>query len=209
MIHVGLTGNIAVGKSCAAARFEELGAAVIDADRVSRELMEPGAPVYTRVTETFGTEILCKNGTIDRRRLGSIVFASEEKRRLLESIAHPAIHDAIARKIAEKEKISDIVIVDAALMIETGGYKEYDRMIVVACPTASQIARLMSRDGLTESEANARIAAQLSTEEKIRLADYVIDTSGSIESTLEQTDIIYSKLKANISVSKLPHRYQR
>ena len=194
-LHVGLTGNIAVGKSCAAARFTELGAAVIDADGVSHELMEPGAPAYFRVAETFGPEILRGDGTIDRRRLGEVVFASEEKRRFLESIMHPAIHDAIVRKIAEKEKISDVVIVDAALMIETGGYKEYDRLIVVACPPAVQLARLMVRDGLTESEAKARLAAQMPAEEKIRFADHVIDASGSMESTLEQVDAVYQKLR--------------
>ena len=194
MLHIGLTGNIAVGKSRAAERFAELGAAVIDADRVSRELMEPGAPVYSRVTQAFGPEILCGDGTIDRRRLGDVIFASEEKRRLLESIAHPAIHDAIARKIAEKEKVSDIVIVDAALMIETGGYREYDLLIVAACPPALQLARLMARDGLAESEARQRIASQMPTDEKVRFADYVIDTSGSLEFTLEQVDALYLEL---------------
>jgi len=194
MLRIGLTGNIAVGKSCAAARFAELGAAVIDADHISRELMEPGAPVYIRVVEEFGSDILHGDGTIDRRRLGDIVFASEEKRRLLESIVHPAINVAIARKIAEKEKTTNVIIVEAALMVETGGYKEYDRLIVVACSPAKQLARLMMRDGLTESEATARIAAQMPLDEKIRLADYVIDASGSLKSTLEQVDIIYQKL---------------
>ena len=195
MIRIGLTGNIAVGKSCAAARFAELGAAVIDADRVSRELMAPGAPVYFRVAEAFGTEILFDDGTIDRRRLGGIVFASEEKRRLLESIAHPAIREAVAVEIAEKAKISNVVIVEAALMVETGGYKEYDGLIVVACPPAMQIARLAARDGLTESEAKARIAAQMPMDEKIRFADHVIDASGSLESTLGQVDVIYGELR--------------
>jgi len=194
MLRIGLTGNIAVGKSCAAARFAELGVAVIDADLVSRELMEPGAPVYFRVVEGFGTEILRVDGSIDRRRLGDIVFTSEEKRRFLENIVHPAIRDAIDRKIAEYEKISNILIVEAALMVETGGYKEYDRLIVVACSPATQIARLMTRDRLTESEAKARIAAQMPMDEKIRLADYVINSSGSLKYTLEQVDIIYQKL---------------
>ena len=198
MLRIGLTGNIAVGKSCAVTRFAELGAAVIDADRVSHELMEPGSPVYFRVAEEFGPEILRDDGTIDRRRLGGVVFASEEKRRLLESIMHPAIHDAMARIIAGKEKTSKIVIVEAALLIETGGYKEYDRLIVVACSPAAQLARLTTRDGLTESEAKARIAAQMPMEEKIRYADYVIDTSGSLQSTLEQVDAVYHKLSGNL-----------
>jgi len=191
MFRIGLTGNIAAGKSCASARFAELGAAVIDADRVSRELMAPGAPAYFRVAEAFGAEILSGDGTIDRRRLGGIVFASEEKRRFLESIMHPAIYDAIAAKIAEKEKISKIVIVEAALLVETGGYKEYDRLIVVTCPPATQLSRLAGRDGLTMSEAKARIAAQMPMDEKIRFADHIIDTSGSLESTLAQVDSIY------------------
>ena len=194
MLRIGLTGNIAVGKSCASAHFAEIGSAVIDADRVSRELMEPGEPVYFQVVETFGPEILRDDMTIDRRRLGNIVFAAEEKRRLLESIVHPAIRDAVSRKIVEKEKISNIVIVDAALMIETGAYREYDRLIVVACSPDAQLVRLMARDGLTENEAKARIAAQMPTDEKIRFADYVIDTSGSLESTLEQVNAIYKQL---------------
>ena len=194
MLRIGLTGNIAVGKSCASARFAELGVAVIDADLVSRELMEPGAPVYALIVEEFGSNILNSDKTINRRRLGDIVFTSEEKRRLLESITHPAIHDAIARKIAEYGKKSNIVIVEASLMIETGGHKEYDRLIVAACSPVTQLARLMTRDGLTESEAKARITAQMPMDEKIRLADYVIDTSGSLKFTLEQVDIIYQKL---------------
>ena len=194
MLRIGLTGNIAVGKSRVSARFAELGVAVIDADRVSRELMEPGTSVYFRVVEEFGTKILRSDGTIDRRRLGDIVFASEEKRRLLEGITHPTIRDAMARIAAEKEGISDIVIVEAALMIETGGYKEYDRLIVVFCSPSTQLARLIARDGLTESEAKARIAAQMPAEEKISFADYLIDASGSLESTLEQVDAVYRKL---------------
>jgi dephospho-CoA kinase len=195
MLRIGLTGNIAVGKSLASARFAELGAAAIDADSVSRELMAPGTTAYSRVIEAFGAEILSGDGMIDRRRLGSIVFASEKKRRRLESIMHPAIRDAIAAKIAEKEKISNIVIVEAALMVETGGYKEYDRLIVVNCPPAVQLARLVARDGLTESEAKVRIAAQMPMDEKIRFADYIIDTSGSPETTLEQVDTIYRMLE--------------
>ena len=194
MLRIGLTGNIAVGKSCASARFAGLGAAVIDADRISREIMEPGAPAYFRVIETFGSEILSGDGTIDRRRLGGVVFASEEKRHLLESITHPAIRAAIAGEVAEKGKISNIVIVEAALMVETGGYKEYDRLIVVTCPPATQLSRLAARDGLTVSEAKARIAAQMPMDEKIRFADYIIDTSGSLEYTLEQVDGIYRVL---------------
>ena len=194
MLRIGLTGNIAVGKSSVAARFAELGAAVIDADQISRELMKPGAPLFFRMVKEFGTEILSGDGTINRRSLGYAVFASEEKRRLLEGITHPAIHDAIARKIAENEKTSNIVIVEAALLVETGGYSEYDRLVVVTCSPAMQLSRLTERDGLTENEAKTRIASQMPSEEKIRFADYVIDASGSLKSTLDQADIIFHKL---------------
>ena len=194
MLRIGLTGNIAVGKSRAAARFTELGAAVVDADRVSRELTAPGAPLYYRVVEAFGDGILSGDGTIDRRRLGGIVFTSEEKRRLLESISHPAIRDAVSLEIEKKSNISDVVIVEAALLIETGGYKEYDRLIVVVCPPSMQLARLVARDGLSEDAAKARIAAQMPMDEKIRFADHVIDASVSLESTLEQVDAVYRKL---------------
>ena len=198
MLRIGLTGNIAVGKSCVSARFAEFGAAVIDADQISRELMKPGAPLFFRVVKEFGAEILNADGSINRRRLGNAVFASEEKRRLLERITHPAIHNAIARKIAEKKEISNVVIVEAALLVETGGYREYDRLIVVTCSPAVQLSRLMARDGLTENEAKTRIAAQMPSEEKIRFADYVIDASGSLKSTLEQTDIIFQKLTQTV-----------
>jgi len=194
MLRIGLTGNIAVGKSCVSARFAELGAAVIDADNISRELMKPGAPLFFRVVEEFGVEVLNGGGAINRRRLGDAVFASEGKRRLLESIMHPAIHRAIAWKIANAEKTSNIVIVEAALLIETGGFREYDRLIVVTCSPAEQLSRLMARDGFTENEAKTRIAAQMPTDEKIRFADYVIDASGSLKSTLDQADIIFHKL---------------
>ena len=177
-----------------AARFGELGAAIIDADQISRELMKPGAPLFFRVVKEFGAEILNGDGAINRRRLGDTVFASEEKRRLLESIMHPAIRGAIARKIAENEKISHIVVVEAALLIETGGYREYDRLVVVTCSPAVQLARLMARDGLTENEAKTRIAAQMPSDKKIHFADYVIDASDSLKSTLEQADIIFQKL---------------
>ena len=204
MLHVGLTGNIAVGKSCVSARFTELGAFVIDADHVAHELFDYGTPTYKRVVEAFGHDIIHENGTINRTTLGDIVFTSEEKRLLLNSIVHPAVHEAISQKIAERETTTPdgIIIVDAALLVETGRHGEYDRLIVIACDAAQQLERLMSRDHLSEKAAKARIAAQMPMMEKIRLADYVIDTSGTFDSTRKQVENVYRKLlqfSSNIS----------
>ncbi|MDR1727754.1 MAG: dephospho-CoA kinase [Acidobacteriota bacterium] len=196
MPHVGLTGNIAVGKSCASAHFARLGAFVIDADRVAHGLFERGAPTYRRVVEAFGEGVLGEDGEIDRRRLGDIVFASEEKRLLLNGIAHPAVRDAIAGKVAARDAVAPggVVIIDAALLVETGGYRRYDRLIVVACGAEQQLGRLMARDRLSEAAARSRIAAQMPMEEKVRFADYVIDTSGTFDATRAQVEAVYREL---------------
>jgi len=196
MSRIGLTGNIAVGKSSASAHFTRLGAFVIDADRVAHGVLERGTPVFRRVVEAFGADILGEGGAIDRRRLGDVVFASEEKRLLLNSLVHPAVRGAIADRIAAREADSPggVVIVDAALLVETGGYRDYDRLVVVACDPALQLRRLMARDGLPEAAAKARIAAQMPMEEKVRAADYVIDTSGTFEATQRQVEAVYREL---------------
>jgi dephospho-CoA kinase len=198
MLHIGLTGNIATGKSYAAAHFERLGAHIIDADRVVHDLLKNGTPTYQKIIESFGEGILLEDGSIKRSRLAEIVFFDEEKRRLLNGITHPAVKDEIKRRISlfDQTRESGIVIVDAALMVETGGYHDYDRLIVVACDRSLQLARLMNRDGLTEKEAIARMTSQMPVEEKIKLADYVIDTSGSLKSTEDRVQAIYRKLLA-------------
>ena len=198
MIHVGLTGNIATGKSYAAAHFEKLGAQIIDADRVVHELLECGTPTYGKIVESFGEEILREDKSIERSLLAKIVFFDEVKRRLLNGITHPAVKGEIHRRIASFDQTSreGILIVDAALMVETGGYREYDRLIVVACERSLQLARLMSRDGLTENEALARMTAQMPIEEKIKLADHVINTSGTLKQTETQVEAIYRELLA-------------
>ena len=196
MLHVGLTGNIASGKSAAALLFAELGAHVIDADRVVHLLLKSGTPVYRKIVDAFGERILSSAGEIDRRILGRMVFSDADKRLLLNSLTHPAVATEILRQIGELEQSasSGIIIVDAALMIETGGYKMYHRIIVVTCDPALQVSRLIERNGLTEEEAGARIAAQMSMEEKLKLANYTIDTSGTLEHTREQVEAIYRDL---------------
>lgn len=196
MLRVGLTGNIASGKTCAAMFFAELGAHVIDADRVAHELFEPGAITYDRVVEAFGDEILNPDGNISRNRLGKIVFSDKEKRALLNRLTHADVGTEIERRIQALEQLSPegIIIVDAALIIEAGKHVMYHRLIVAACSPALQLSRLMIRNGLTETEAKARMASQMPIEEKIRLAHYTIDTSGTMTQTRHQVEAIYQDL---------------
>ncbi len=196
MLHVGLTGNIASGKTYAASQFAKLGASVIDADLVVHELLEPGTKTYGQIVDVFGDQILSRDGTIDRKKLARIVFPDAAKRQLLNSLTHPAVGAEISRRISEFDRSSPngILIVDAALMVETGRYKMYSFLIVVTCPPSLQLSRLMNRDGLTQEEAKARMASQMPIEEKIRLANYVIDTSGTLEQTRNQVEAIYRDL---------------
>jgi dephospho-CoA kinase len=196
MLHVGLTGNIASGKSHTALLFAELGAHIIDADVVVHELLAPASKTCRKIVEAFGERILRSDLSIDRRILGQLVFSDAENRCRLNEIVHPDVAAEILRRIFELEQLSrsGIVIVDAALIIETGGYKMYDRMIVVTCDPALQISRLTTRDHLTVEEARARMESQMPVEEKLKFANYTIDTSGTLKQTQEQVEAIYRDL---------------
>ncbi|MEJ2244882.1 MAG: dephospho-CoA kinase [Acidobacteriota bacterium] len=177
-------------------RVSELGAHVIDADRIVHELLACYSKIFKKIVESFGEEILSQDGSIDRKALGKIVFFDPEKRLVLNSLTHPEIGAEILRRILELEQISErgIVIVDAALMVESGSYEKYHRLIVVACHPSLQISRLIDRDALTQEEARARIRSQMPMEAKLKLADYRIDTSGTFKQTHEQIDAIYRDL---------------
>ena len=196
MLHVGLTGNIASGKTSARRVFTELGAHAIDADEIAHSLLAPGEEVYRRVVENFGDSIVEGDGTISRKRLGGIVFSDCEKRQLLNTLVHPGVRAEVQRRISELEQVHDagIIIVDAALMVETGSYRGYDKLVVVYCQPALQLDRLMRRGGLTLEEAKARIAAQMPVEEKLRVADYRIDTSGTFGQTRQKIEAVYREL---------------
>jgi len=198
MLHVGLTGNIGSGKSTAVLIFAELGAHVIDADKVAHELLAPGSEIHANVIQAFGEVFLDPDGTINRRRLGEAVFASPEKLRLLNSLIHPQVRTVVLGRIVELEQtvLNGIVIVDAALMVESGFYKLFDKVIVVSCDPALQVARVMSRDGLTAEKAKARIASQMPVAEKLKVAHYTIETSGTLRQTREQVEAIYRDLLA-------------
>lgn len=197
MLKVGLTGSIAVGKSFVCDVFRELGCHVLDADITAREVVEPGTEGHKRVIKEFGVEVRQENGSIDRRRLGAIVFADEEKRELLNSIVHPLVIVAQDRwiKVREVGDPTGIAIVDAALMIESGGYKRFDKLVVVWCEPEIQLGRLMLRDSLTREEAEKRIATQMPQEDKKRFADHLIDTSNGFDATREQTVRVFEKLR--------------
>ena len=197
MLKVGLTGSIAVGKSSVCEVFRELGCAVLDADRVARDVVEPGTIGLKRVVEQFGESVLQPDGRLDRPKLGLIVFADEEKRLLLNSIIHPLVFESQNAWLKDVE-LSDpngIAIVDAALMIESGGYKRFDKLIVVWCEPELQLQRLMARDGISKEVAEARIAAQMPQDEKKRYADFLVDTSNDYENTRRQTTEIFHQLK--------------
>jgi dephospho-CoA kinase len=196
MLRVGLTGSIAVGKSFVSGVLAELGCHVLDADEVARRVVEPGAEGLRAVVREFGESVLRPDGTLDRARLGSIVFNDDEKRRLLNSILHPLIiaeQDAwLRRKGAEDPR--GVGVVDAALMIESGGHERFDRLVVVHCRPEIQLERLMRRNNLAREEAAARIAAQMPQVEKLRYADFAVDTSESFEDTRRQTEEVYASL---------------
>jgi len=196
MLRVGLTGSIGVGKSFVASVFEELGAHVLDADQTAREVVMPGRPGLKAITDAFGEEILNADGTLNRKQLGALVFADEAKRQQLNALLHPFIiarQDEILKEWEAKDP-DGIGIVDAALMIESGGYRRFDKLIVVHCRPEVQLERLMLRDKLSLDEAQRRIDAQMPQEEKQKFADYLIDTSDGFDLTREQTIKVYKAL---------------
>src|SRR5205085_6986447 len=196
MMKVGLTGSIAVGKSFVVSVLAELGCVVFDADKVAHAVMEPGASAYLDVVKEFGDGILSADGKIDRGKLGPIVFADAERRRRLNEIVHPRVIEEQNRLLAEAEARhpDGIAVIDAALMIESGGYKRFDKLIVVYCDRETQVARLMGRNQITREDAERRISAQMSSEEKRRYADYEIDTSGPLEQTRRRVAAVYQQL---------------
>jgi dephospho-CoA kinase len=196
MLKIGLTGSIAVGKSFVLGGLAELGCRVLDADATAREVVAPGTPGLKSVVGAFGSEVRREDGTLDRGKLGTIVFADEEKRQLLNSILHPLIIAAQDDQIRrwQQETPDGIAVVDAALMIESGGYRRFDKLIVVHCRPEVQLQRLILRDGLLPKEAGRRIAAQMSQEEKMKYADFLIDTSEGFEDTRRQIDALFREL---------------
>ncbi|GBD38193.1 Dephospho-CoA kinase [bacterium HR37] len=193
---IGLTGNIGCGKSVVAKMFEELGAKVIDADQIARMIVQPGEPAWKEIIEKFGKDILKDDGTIDRKKLGKIVFEDEGKREELNRITHPRIIGKI-RELIEKYRRENqkVVVVEAALIVEKGGLSDIiDELIVVTSDEETQIKRLVEERGLSKEEAISRIRSQMPVEEKVKHATYVIDNSGNLEETRKQVERIWKSI---------------
>ena len=198
MLRVGLTGGIATGKSTAGQMFVELGCHLIDSDRITHQLFEPGQSVHEAVVEEFGKRIVLPDGTIDRKVLGKIVFKEDPEARLkLNRLVHPAVIQRQQEWLNEmQQKDPDgVAIVDAALMIEVGTYKNYDKVIVVTCSPEIQKRRLLERSALKEDEVDARIRSQMPMSEKVKCADFVIDNSGDLADTRRQVTEINARLR--------------
>jgi dephospho-CoA kinase len=184
---IGLTGGIASGKSTVSAILRRLGAQVIDADALAREVVEPHQPAWNEIVNTFGKEILQADQTLDRKKLRKLVFDEPKARKRLEAITHPKIRRLAQRKIAESAATgAPIVVYEAPLLFETGIHLWLRPVILVACDTAAQKRRLRQRDNLSQAEIEQHLGAQMSLEEKRKLADYVIDNNGTLED-LENT----------------------
>ncbi len=192
----GLTGGIACGKSLVSAELKRLGAHIVDADLISRELMEKGTPVYEGVVREFGRSVLRPDGSIDRKALGAVVFTDREKLLRLNALTHPAIIKAASEEVERirKSRPDAVIVVDAALLIEAGMHRAVDRVIVVYADEEKQIERMEKRDGLGEPEARRRLKCQMPIKEKIRYADYIIENNGTVEELKSAAGRVFAEL---------------
>ena len=200
MLVVGLTGGIATGKSTVSTVFENVGAVVIDADRIAREVVKKGRPAHRAIVEKFGKDILLPDGEINRSVLGDIIFYDPRKKNLLNSIVHPHVRKEQDRQLKhiEKSHPNTIVILDIPLLIESKMYQDLSEVIVVYAPEHIQIRRLMQRDNIPQADALARVRSQMPIEEKKGEATIVIDNSGTRENTRKQALKIFQRLKDNL-----------
>jgi dephospho-CoA kinase len=199
VLRVGLTGGLASGKSFVGRALADLGCYLIEADKLGHEVMLPGGEAYDAIVREFGREILDPDARINRRKLGAIVFGDAERLKKLSSLVHPPVQkreEAAMAEIAGRDPRA-IIVVEAAILVETGRYKDFDRLIVVTCAAAQQMERALERGSYSKEEVQARLARQLPLEEKLRVADYVIDTSGDKEATLVQVRNVYRSLRSS------------
>ena len=195
--YLGLTGGIASGKSTASQAFRDAGVAVIDADRVAREVVALGTPGLERLQQTFGPEILAPGGELDRAALGRLVFPDPRQRARLEAIVHPLVAAAVAeqRRELHTRDPHQLVVYDVPLLYEVGMEGEFGRVVVVYVPRAVQVQRLLARDGISTAEAAQRLAAQMDIEKKARRADEVLDNTGTPEQLRQQVAALVMRLQ--------------
>jgi dephospho-CoA kinase len=197
MLIVGLTGGVASGKTTVSQILKKEGAYLIDADQIARDLVQPHTPAWNELQSVFGKDILKKNGSIDRKRLAEKVFSDPQQRHLLNRILHPRIKAEMKRRVGEiSQKDPDaIVVIDAALIVETGDDQEMDQLIVVTSTEEQQIERLRSRDGTNPEEAQKILSSQMDLEEKLKTADFVIRNEGPFEETKRRVEEVFQELK--------------
>lgn len=188
---IGLTGGIGSGKSTVSALLAARGATVIDADAIVRELQQPGQPVFAAMVEAFGPGIVAADGTLDRQAVADQVFTDDDARRRLNEIVHPAVGEEIARRLAEAAATDGVVVLDVPLMVESGR-GGYAGLIVVDCPPEVAVRRLVEQRGLREDDARARMAVQVSREERLALADVVVDNSGDLDALGREVDRVWA-----------------
>jgi dephospho-CoA kinase len=197
MLIVGLTGGVASGKTGVSQILREEGAYLIDADQIARELVQPHTATWNELIRVFGKEILQEDGSIHRKRLAAKVFSDPEQRNLLNQILHPRIKAEMNRRVKEigQKDPNAIVVIDAALLIELGDHREMDKVIVVTSTEKQQIERLKKRDGVDQEEAQRILFSQMPLEEKMKVADFVIQNEGSFEETRRRVKEIFQELK--------------
>jgi dephospho-CoA kinase len=198
VLRVGLTGGLASGKSFVGRELAALGCLLVQADELGHHVIEPGGEAYDAVVKEFGTDILNSDRTINRRLLGARVFNQPERLEKLNSLVHPPVRARTKRLIEEFERRepNGIAVIEAAILIETGSSRSYDRLIVAVCSEEQQIERAMGRDHLTREEVLDRLRRQMPLAEKVKYADYVIDTSGTKDHTIEQTRKVFESLRS-------------
>lgn len=197
MLRVGLTGGLATGKSFVGHALADLGCYLIEADKLGHQVMLPGGEAYDAILREFGPTVLDAEGRISRRKLSGMVWTNPERLEKLNSLVHPPVREREESRMAEIALADPgaIVVVEAAILVETGRYKSFDRLIVVTCDSEQQMERALERGSYNKEEILARLSRQLPLKEKLRVADYVIDTSGTKEATLEQVRRVYAALR--------------
>ncbi|MBI2400544.1 MAG: dephospho-CoA kinase [Deltaproteobacteria bacterium] len=200
---VGLTGGIATGKSLVAGELKKLGAHIIDADKIAREIVEPGKPAYNDIVKEFGAAVLKPDAAIDRKALAKTVFCDPVALDKLNNITHPRIRERIREEAGRLSAQGDkLIVLDIALLIEMGVRYEVEKIIVVYSDAEQQLERLMKRDNLTRDEALKRLSCQMDIKEKLKYADYVIDNSGQLDKTIEQTRSLFNKIEGLKNIKK-------
>ena len=197
MLRVGLTGGLASGKSFVGHALEGMGCLLILADEIGHQVEQPGGEAYQGILHEFGPEILNSDGAVNRRLLGAMVFGKPERLEVLNALVHPPVRERIQKLLddfAERQP-DGIAVIEAAILVETGSYRLYDRLIVAVCREEQQIERAIERDHLTREEVLDRLRRQMPLEEKVKYADFVIDTSGTKQHTLDQTRAVHESLR--------------